>query len=261
MGYVRRFHGHVRRIHGPQAAGSMGHVRRLHGPRATAPWATGGWQAAVHVHHDTVVSRRRRRHATAASRDFFCVPFGGGAPTGASLHLRPPLRRRRPRREYADCTYVSDCCAVCGPRVRACRGCRPRWRSAPRTALQRSRTPLTAIATAAALAPSTWVDSAGRSRFSVARFSPWFSLGAHLAPRRANGRPRSHADCDDGGPARSSNRLIAPTAPTARTLRPAHDDVDDALAPWLALPRGRMLVIICCKSRLFRVAPYMNKHE
>jgi len=78
MGYVRRFHGHVRRIHGPQAAGSMGHVRRLHGPRATAPWATGGWQAAVHVHHDTVVSRRRRRRATAASSDLFCVPFGGG---------------------------------------------------------------------------------------------------------------------------------------------------------------------------------------
>jgi hypothetical protein len=27
----------------------------------------------------------------------FCVPFGG-APTGASLHLRLPLQRRRPRR-------------------------------------------------------------------------------------------------------------------------------------------------------------------
>ena len=37
----------------------------------------GGWQAAVR--HDTVVSRRRRRHATAASSDFFCVPFGGRA--------------------------------------------------------------------------------------------------------------------------------------------------------------------------------------
>ena len=35
-----------------------------------------GWQAAVR--HDTVVSRRHRRHATAASSDFFCVPFGGG---------------------------------------------------------------------------------------------------------------------------------------------------------------------------------------
>ena len=210
MGYVRRFHGHVRRIHGPQAAGSMGHVRRLHGPRATAPWATGGWQAAVH--HDTVVSRRRRRHATAASRDFFCVPFGGGAPTGASLHLRPPLRRRRPRREYADCTYVSDCCAVCGPRVRACRGGRPRWRSAPRTALQRSRTPLTAIATAAALAPSTWVDSAGRSRLLG------FRHGFRSAPIS-----RRDVQMDFRGPtliattaapARSSNRLIAPTAPT-----------------------------------------------
>ena len=188
----------------------MGHVRRLHGPRATAPWATGGWQAAVH--HDTVVSRRRRRHATAASRDFFCVPFGGGAPTGASLHLRPPLRRRRPRREYADCTYVSDCCAVCGPRVRACRGGRPRWRSAPRTALQRSRTPLTAIATAAALAPSTWVDSAGRSRLLG------FRHGFRSAPIS-----RRDVQMDVRGPtliattaapARSSNRLIAPTAPT-----------------------------------------------
>jgi hypothetical protein len=66
---------HVRRFHGPQAAGSMSHVRRLHGLCATAPWATGGWQAAVC--HDAVVSRRRRRHATAASSDFFCVPFGG----------------------------------------------------------------------------------------------------------------------------------------------------------------------------------------
>jgi len=37
----------------------------------------GGWQAAVR--HDTVVSRRRRRHATAVSSDFFCVPFGGRA--------------------------------------------------------------------------------------------------------------------------------------------------------------------------------------
>ena len=38
------------------------------------------------VRHDTVVSQRRCRHATAASSDFFCVPFGGRAngPTGAS---------------------------------------------------------------------------------------------------------------------------------------------------------------------------------
>jgi hypothetical protein len=31
------------------------------------------------VRHDTVVIRRRHRHATAASNDFFCVPFGGRA--------------------------------------------------------------------------------------------------------------------------------------------------------------------------------------
>ena len=102
--------GHVRRIRGPQAAGSISHVRRLNGPCATAPWATGGW----HI----VVSRRCRRHATAASSDFFCVPFGEGAPAGASLHLRLPLRRRRPMREYADCTYGSDC-TDCGPRMPA----------------------------------------------------------------------------------------------------------------------------------------------
>ena len=67
------------------------------------------------VRHDTVVSRRRRRHATAASSDLFCVPFGG-APTGASLHLRLPLRRRRgPGAECADCIYGTDC-AHCGPR-------------------------------------------------------------------------------------------------------------------------------------------------
>ena len=75
----------------------------------------GGWQAAVR--HDTVVSRRRRRHATAASSDFFCVPFGGRAsgrvstpPTPSAttaapapstlrvrrLHLRHRLRRLRP---------------------------------------------------------------------------------------------------------------------------------------------------------------------
>jgi len=159
--------GHVRRIRGPQAAGSMSHVRRLHWPCATAPWATGGWQAAVR--HDTVVSRRRRRHATAASSDFFCVPFGGGAngrvstpPTPSAttaaparvrrLNLRLRLRGLRPAR-------------ACVPR-------RPPPMAIARTALQRPRTPRTAIATAAALAPSTWVDSAVRSRFPP--------LGAHL---------------------------------------------------------------------------------
>jgi hypothetical protein len=198
---------HVRRFHGPQAAGSMSHVRRLHGLCATAPWATGGWQAAVC--HDAVVSRRRRRHATAASSDFFCVPFGGGgAPTGASLPLRLPLRRRRPRREYADCTYGSDC-ADSSRRVRACRGGRPRYRSAPRTALQRTRTPRTAIATVAALAPSTWVDSAVRSRFPP--------IGAHLRRDVQMGIRGPTLIATTAAPARSSNRLIAPTAPNART--------------------------------------------
>ena len=219
----------------------MGHLPRLHGlcatlpwPCATDPWATGGWLHGPcatapwatcdgSMGHRRLASCRARapRHCRLStppsSRDGGVERLllrslgGGGAPTGASLHLRPPLRRRRPRREYADCTYVSDC-AVCGPRVRACRGGRPRWRSAPRTALQRSRTPLTAIATAAALAPSTWVDSAGRSRLLG------FRHGFRSAPIS-----RRDVQMDVRGPtliattaapARSSNRLIAPTAPT-----------------------------------------------
>ena len=62
---------------------------------------------------DAAVVTRRRRRVTS-----FAFP-SGGAPTGASLHLRLPLRRRRPRRrvryEYADCIYGTDC-ADCGPR-------------------------------------------------------------------------------------------------------------------------------------------------
>jgi hypothetical protein len=53
-----------------------------------------------------IVTRRRRRMTS------FAFP-SGGAPMGASLHLRRPLRRRRPGTEYADCTYGSDC-ADCG---------------------------------------------------------------------------------------------------------------------------------------------------
>ena len=65
------------------------------------------------MRHDTVVIRRRHRHATAASNDFFCVPFGGRAngrvstpPTPSAttaarhrvrrLHLRLRLRGLRP---------------------------------------------------------------------------------------------------------------------------------------------------------------------
>ena len=58
---------------------------------------------------DAAVVTRRRRRVTS-----FAFP-SGGAPTGASLHLRLPLRRRRPGAEYADCIYGSDC-ADCGPR-------------------------------------------------------------------------------------------------------------------------------------------------
>jgi hypothetical protein len=50
------------------------------------------WQAAGR--HDTVVTRHRRRHATAASSDLICVPFGG-APVGASADSTDAQRERR----------------------------------------------------------------------------------------------------------------------------------------------------------------------
>ena len=62
------------------------------------------WQAAVR--HDTVVSRRRRCHATAAWSDFFCVPFGGRANGRVSTPPTPSEQRRRPGAEYAE---VADC--------------------------------------------------------------------------------------------------------------------------------------------------------
>ncbi len=58
---------------------------------------------------DAAVVTRRRHRVT-----YFAFP-SGGAPAGASLHLRLPLRRRRPGAEYADCIYGTDC-AHCGPR-------------------------------------------------------------------------------------------------------------------------------------------------
>jgi len=82
-----------------------------HVPLATDPRATGGWQAAVR--HDTVVSRRRRRHATAASSDF-CVPFGGRA-SGRFSTPPTPSATTAARRRDADCIYGTDC-ADCGPR-------------------------------------------------------------------------------------------------------------------------------------------------
>ena len=86
-------------------------------PRATVPeplQAAGKLPCATTLSSlDAAVVTRRRRRVTS-----FAFP-SGGAPTGASLHLRLPLRRRRPRRrvryEYADCIYGTDC-ADCGPR-------------------------------------------------------------------------------------------------------------------------------------------------
>ena len=57
----------------------------------------------------TVVSPLRLSTPPAVAS--FAFP-SGGAPTGASLHLRLPLQRRRPRRVDgldADCAYGSDC--------------------------------------------------------------------------------------------------------------------------------------------------------
>ena len=75
------------RLRGALAARHGRHARSHshHGHRAATVTSTP--QAVRHV---TVVSRRRRSHATAASSDFFCVPFGG-APIGASRHLRLAL--------------------------------------------------------------------------------------------------------------------------------------------------------------------------
>ena len=50
------------------------------------------------MRHDTVVSRRRRSHATAALSDFFCVPFGGRANRRVSTPPTRPLQRRSPSR-------------------------------------------------------------------------------------------------------------------------------------------------------------------
>ena len=67
------------------------------------------------VRHDTVVSRRRRRHATAASSDVFRVPFGGRANGRVSTPPTPSATDGGPGAECADCIYGTDC-AHCGPR-------------------------------------------------------------------------------------------------------------------------------------------------
>ena len=189
--------GHRRLAPWAMCDGSMGHVRRLHGPQAPCTTTLSSLDAAV-------VTRRRRRETS------FAFP-SGGARQRARLYTSGPLcddGGLGASTQTAPTSLTRDC-AVCGPRVRACRGGRPRYRSAPRTALQRTRTPRTAIATVAALAQSTWVDSAVRSRFPP--------IGAHLRRDVQMGIRGPTLIATTAAPARSSNRLIAPTAPTART--------------------------------------------
>jgi len=84
------------------AAGILPHPRLHYSLHVSAP--PGGWQAAVRHDYATtlssldaaVVTRRRRRVTSFAF-------LSGGAPAGASLHLRLPLRRRWPG--AADCIY------------------------------------------------------------------------------------------------------------------------------------------------------------
>ena len=57
--------------------------------RWSTPWTTEIHERAAAVCHDTVVTRRRRRHATAASTGFFCVPFGGRAIGRVCRQCRP----------------------------------------------------------------------------------------------------------------------------------------------------------------------------
>ena len=111
------------RSYRPQALGSASTLEA--GPTYRATVTPESLQAAgieAAVRHDTVVSRRRRRHATAASSDFFCVPFGGRAngrvstprPTPSPTTAAPAPSMRK----YAYC-------ADCGPRFPPLRPCAP----------------------------------------------------------------------------------------------------------------------------------------
>ena len=221
----------------------MGHVRRLHGPQAAGKLPCATTLSSL----DAAVVTRRRRRVTS-----FAFPSGGGASGSVST---PPTSLCDDGGPGAS-TQTAPTAPTARTAARACRGRRPRWRSAPRTALKRPRTPRTAIATAAALAQSTWVDSAGRSRFPP--------LGAHL--RRDVRMAPSDADCDDGGPGSEFQQAdcpygsdctdCGPRMPRSPAAAPPRRRIARPLPP----PSGRMLVIIRYKL-LFRVAPYMNEHE
>jgi hypothetical protein len=102
---------------GPTDARHSRHARsRSHQGHHAATVTTESLQAAGKLPCATTLSSldaavvTRRRHRVTS----FAFP-SGGAPAGASLHLRLPLRRRRPGAEYADCIYGTDC-ADCGLR-------------------------------------------------------------------------------------------------------------------------------------------------
>jgi len=102
---------------GPTDARHSRHARsRSHQGHRAATVTTESLQAAGKLPCATTLSSldaavvTRRRHRVTS----FAFP-SGGAPAGASLHLRLPLRRRRPSAEYADCIYGTDC-ADCGLR-------------------------------------------------------------------------------------------------------------------------------------------------
>ena len=101
---------------GPTDARHSRHARsRSHQGHHAATVTTESLQAAGKLPCATTLSSldaavvTRRRHRVTS----FAFP-SGGAPAGASLHLRLPLRRR-PGVEYADCIYGTDC-ADCGLR-------------------------------------------------------------------------------------------------------------------------------------------------
>jgi len=104
---------------GPTDARHSRHARsRSHQGHRAATVTTESLQAAGKLPCATTLTLSSLDAAAVARRRHRVTSFAspsGGAPAGASLHLRLPLRRRRLGAEYADCIYGTDC-ADCGPR-------------------------------------------------------------------------------------------------------------------------------------------------